>query len=111
MITKFNTFVNEGVDGPDWFSGIEFGKARNDFSNIPEKGVTNTIQKKIDSLHKKSDKINAKLSKDPNIQITVRKSVMAKTEKVSGKKALDLIDDAISGLRMRGYAKGIIVYA
>jgi len=100
--------VRESIT-PDWYQGIEFGKARNDFGPEP-RPINNTKRKKIDSLEKKAEKIYAKMVDTPYFQVSVRKHVMHRTEKVDNREALKLIDDAISNVRRIGDTGGIIIY-
>ena len=107
-------FVNESFfdkDTPDWQSGIEFGKRRDDVSNAAEyTGISATKQKKLDALDKKEAKIMAKWKENRFLEVSVRKRVMSKIEKVRAKEALDLIDTAKSNIRRMGDANGIIIY-
>ena len=91
-----------------WHEGIEFGKARNEYDE--PRPINNTKQKKILALEKKIDKIYAKMKDTPYFQVSVRKHVMSKVEKVDNEEALKLLDDAIYNVIRRGETMGIIVY-
>jgi hypothetical protein len=98
----------EDFSQPDWHSGYEFGKPRNQVDDVLKS--TSTTEKKIAALEKKRDKILLKSEKDKNLQVSVRKHIMTPNEKVHWRDAIKLIDTAISNINKRGSAMGIIVY-
>lgn len=107
--TSEQTLSKNSTIRESWHEGIEFGSARNDYGPEP-RPINNTKRKKIDSLEKKAERIYAKMIDTPYFQVSVRKHVMHKVEKVDNKEALRLIDDAISNVRRMGDTGGIIIY-
>jgi hypothetical protein len=94
----------------DWHQGIEFGKPRNQVSDEKPKNVSPTLQKKIDKVLAKQDRLAAKWEKDKNLQVKVKKHVMGKVETVPAREAYQLLQDLVSFIRKRGDGNGTIVY-
>jgi hypothetical protein len=97
----------------DWFKGEDFGIPRTPpkgsadrYRNIPRR-----IEKKIEGFEVKKLAILRRWKDNPSLQISVRKRVMSRTEKVSAREAMTLCDEAIRNLRdSKSHSGGIIVY-
>lgn len=102
---------------PDWSSGIEFGKQRNAYYSEAEtekyRVPTKTLQKKLDAIEVKREKLFDKLKKSDNksIEVKVKTHSMGNIYSVDFRQALKLLDEAKDNLmRSRKDTGGIIVY-
>ena len=98
------------ISGPDWFSGIEFGKRRNEIDIDSYTNITKNVRAKIDSFEKKISIIYDKIKIDKTKRFSVKPHVMGNTIKVDGYEAIKYCEEAIRKLRKTKQSSGIIVY-
>lgn len=103
--------IQEAVDAfsaPDWHSGYEFGKPRNEVSPQETKKISPSVQKKIDAVTKLEAKVLAKMKADRFAMFTVKRGPMRSIEKVDGRTALSILSQKKSAISSGRFAAGIV---